>query len=303
MIYELPYGLFHRAAPLFAATPIERSLIDAAFEGRQPARLFVDDARHPTAALLSRTYEYYVAGDPDGTPGAAALRRFIHAAPAEAGVFADLYGYVPLTDAWTRALLDDGQGGLVAIERRGFALDAGTETATPKIGGPDGATARPGRVVVKRIDRPLAERIDTEMRQYIKASWGSYDAFIDGGFGFCALVDDELAGVAFAIAVSARHANIDVETVAPFRRQGLALLVCRAFIDHSREQGLIPLWEADDANAASRALAHTLGFRQIAAYSQLSPPHGTKLPLSRGQWIAEGGTGAPEGATIFRPTT
>jgi len=104
-------------------------------------------------------------------------------------------------------------------------------------------------------------------------------------------------------AVSARHANIDVETVAPFRRGGLASLVCRAFIDHCRERGLTPLWEADDANAASRTLAHTLGFRQIAAYSQLIPPHGSSIPLSRGHWVAEGGTGAHEGATVFRPTT
>ncbi len=241
MIYELPYGLFQRAAPLLAATSIERSVIDAALEGRQPARLFVDDARRPTAALLSRTYEYYVAGDPDGMPGAAALRRFIREAPAEAGVFADLYGYVPLTDAWARALLDDHQGGLVEIKRRGFALDTHAETAAPGAGRPDGVTARPGGLVVKRIDRPLAERIDTEMRQYVKASWGSYNAFIDGGFGFCALVGDRLASIAFAIAVSARHANIDVETVAPFRRGGLASLVCRAFIDHCRERGLTPL--------------------------------------------------------------
>lgn len=305
MIYELPYRLFHLAAPLFAKTSIERSVIDATFEGRQPARLFVDDARHPTAALLCRTYEYYVAGDPVAAPGAPGVRRFIRDAPAEAGVFADLYGYAPLNDAWTRALLDDHRGGLVAIERRGFALDAHADTvASPNAGRPDGTAGGTGGPAPRRIDRPLAERIDREMQQYIKASWGSYEAFIDGGFGFCILVDDQLASVAFAIAASARHANVDVETAAPFRRRGLALLCYRAFIDHCREHGLTPLWEADDTNRASRTLAHRLGFRQIAAYSQLTPPHGTKIPLSHGLWAAEATlTGMTPGVTMWRRLT
>jgi len=302
MIYELPYGLFHRAAPLFVEASIERSVIDAAFEGRQAARLFVDAVDHPTAALLCRTYEYYLAGDPMGDPGAAELRRFIAAAPVEAGVFADLYGYVPLTAAWMRALLDDYQGGLVSIERRGYAWSTSTDTtATPHAGELHGDVARPGELVIRRIDGPLAERIDEEMRQFIKVSWGSYGAFIDGGFGFCALIDDHLASIAFAIAVSARHANVDVETAAPFRRQGLASLVCRAFIDHCRTQSLTPLWEADDANTASRALAHRLGFQQIAAYSQLSPPRGQKIALSHGLWAVQDPVGDKPGAITRTP--
>ena len=62
MIYELPPMHFNRAAPLFAETWMDAAFIDSAFAGRVPARVFVDDATRPMAALLCRTFGYYVAG-------------------------------------------------------------------------------------------------------------------------------------------------------------------------------------------------------------------------------------------------
>src|SRR3712207_4148218 len=76
-IYELPPPLFPRAAPLFAEAWMDGAFIGAVFEGKTPGRVFVDDAERPTAALMCRTYEYFVAGN----PGATALRAFIRYAP------------------------------------------------------------------------------------------------------------------------------------------------------------------------------------------------------------------------------
>lgn len=104
-IYEAPAQAYGRAEPLFESAWYDRAYIDAVFEGRQRARLFVDDPLAPRAELLCRTYEYFVAGD---------------AAPAEAGVFAELYGYVPVGEAWERALLADYGSRLERIGRHAF---------------------------------------------------------------------------------------------------------------------------------------------------------------------------------------
>ena len=61
-VYELPRSLFARAASMFDEAWADGAFIRSAFEGTVAARIFVDDAARPTAALLCRTFEYYVAG-------------------------------------------------------------------------------------------------------------------------------------------------------------------------------------------------------------------------------------------------
>ncbi len=107
-IYELPTALSRRAAPLFAAASFDQPCYNSVFEGKQPARLLVDDPAAPQAALLCRSYEYFAAGVVDP-----ALRQFIREAPAEAEVFASLYGLVPLTDGWKQAIIADWQAEIV----------------------------------------------------------------------------------------------------------------------------------------------------------------------------------------------
>jgi hypothetical protein len=115
-IYELPNTWFQRCKPLYAQAPFDQPAYDAVFEGVQPGRIFVDDADAPTAALMCRTYEYYVAGTP-----VPAMRPFIKDAPEEVGVFQHLYGYTPIGEAWVSALLDDAP--LKVIGRHNFQWD------------------------------------------------------------------------------------------------------------------------------------------------------------------------------------
>jgi len=280
IVCELPPALFGVAAPLFAPAWFDRAYIDAVLEGRDAGRVFVDDPDAPTAALLCRTFEYYVAGSVQSDESHA-LRRFIAEAPAEAEVFAALYGYCPLGDPWREVLLADHHGRLAAIGRHGFTFDAAAVDTAP-----GWRRTFPDNVVVARIDRPLARRIDQELGENLGLFWGGYDRFLANAFGFCALVDGAVASVAYAGAVSAREANIVVDTGKGFRRRGLAALACTTFIRHCLERDLLPTWDTDDDNEPSLLLARTLGFRETAPFVQLSPPRGTALPLSTGLWTA-----------------
>ncbi len=272
VIYELPQAQAGVAAPLFKTAWFDEAFIDAFFEGRDRGRLFVDDPHRPAAALLCRTFEYYVAGD----PGSLALRQFIKDAPAEVGVFQQLYGYCPVDNAWVDALLTDQEGRLETIGRIGFKY--------PHNAIYDWRRSLPRNAIIQPIDRGLAERIDAEMHQLIGLFWNGYDRYAAGGFGFCTLIDGAIASIAYAITVSAKYANIGVETAAPFRRQGLSTLTSAAFIEHCLQHGLIATWDADTNNAASLATARKLGFQEYPPFSQLSPLQGTKPFTSQGRW-------------------
>jgi RimJ/RimL family protein N-acetyltransferase len=283
IVYELDTSRMHVARSLFDTAWFDEAYIDSVFESRQPGRLFVDNPEQPTAAILFRTFGFYVAGN----AGSTALRRFIRDAPPEPGVFQSLYGYVPIGTAWTQALLDDHGNALEVIPRHGLKWHP-TDDALAVVEGwqsrlPDGAT-------MVEIDLALARRIDREMNQFIESFWLSHEAYAEGGFGYCLMFGDTIASIAYTVSVSSREANIDVETVERFRRQGLSTLTSCAYIDYCRSLGLIATWDSDGNNPNSLATARKLGFQEYPPFAQLSSPRGTSLLGAEGLWEWDGGT-------------
>ena len=287
-VYELPAERFTLAAPVFAGATFDAPYLDAVFEGRSGGRIFIDDPVRPGAALLCRTYEYFVGGDDDSR----ALTRFIHEAPAEVGVFQDFYGYVPMTPDWQATLLADHGDRLLVIPRRSFHFDLANRWRAADL-----ATSAPDDVEVIPIDGALAKRIDDEMDWGIGRFWGDYDRFDAHGFGFCAMMGETIASIAFSVVVSSRQTNIGVGTAPSHRRRGLAALTCAAFITESLRRGLLPTWDSDAANLASAALAKRLGFKEDTPFSELAPPGRAKLKLSEGLWRPED---QPDGITAWR---
>jgi GNAT superfamily N-acetyltransferase len=251
---ELEWPWPEAATRLFADPPFDPSVVEAAIEGVQPARLFVDDREHPRGALLCRTYEYYLAGEP-----VAGLRRFVSHLPRD--LFARLYGYVGLNEAWQKALREDLGGAMREVPRLGYRLP---ERAHPSAEAPAG-------IRIRSLDAASARRVDRELHQNIGLLWGGYEAFAGGGFGFWAEPDGAVAGFICAVSVSRRFANPDVETAPPYRRRGIARALCAVFIDECRRRGLTPCWECDEENAASRALARALGFSDERRYFEIGP--------------------------------
>jgi hypothetical protein len=89
-------------------------------------------------------------------------------APAEAGVFAQLYGYCPIGADWERALLTDSGEQLVVIPRRNFKYRHEVAPAP-------GQSARQTEVrqaEVRPIDAELALQIDRRFRRAISRNSG-----------------------------------------------------------------------------------------------------------------------------------
>lgn len=276
VVFEVDPIRFQQGRDLFRDIWFDAAQIGSAFDGMQAGRLFVDDLERPIAAMLARTFEYYVGGSADSK----AMRAFIRDAPAEAGVFADLYGYAPTTVAWSLAILADYQSRLVVVPRRGFHwidTEANRAALEPMRETPPGVEVRP-------INGELARRIERDLHEDVAHFWNSLDDFLSSSFGYCTLVDDNPASIAYAIAAGIGEANIGVFTASAYRRQGHALRACAAYIDHCLRLGLIPTWDADSDNPRSVSLARKLGFVEGPPFSELSPPQRTKLRLSEGLW-------------------
>jgi RimJ/RimL family protein N-acetyltransferase len=267
-VYELPSSLFDRCKPLYAQAWFDAPVYDAVFEGRQPGRIFVDDAEKPSAAILFHSYDYHIGGTPDSP-----LRKFIKDAPEEANIFQKLYGYVPIGEAWTAALLEDIS--LMVIPRQNFQWQAGVPA--PNFAVPDG-----GRI--ERVDLTLAQQIDRELfLPFLQMFWGSHEALIENGFAYCALYGDSVASVIYAVAMSSTGVVVGIDTVERFQRQGYGAAVSAAFIREALTRGLQIFWDTDLENTRSSALARKLGFVEHEPFKQLRPPDG-KPNLSRSLW-------------------
>jgi RimJ/RimL family protein N-acetyltransferase len=276
-IFELSRDAYATARALFTGIPYDTPFMDAVFEGRQSGRLFVDDPVAPTGAMLCRTYDYFLVGE--ATDG---LVQFLIDAPEEAKVFAELYGYVPTNEPWLAALRTAERLKLEEIPRRSFRLrPSAAEQHT------SWRHDIPARVTVAHIDRYLAEEVDRELDEMIELFWGSYDAFVDGGFGRVALIDNKPVSVVFTNVVSKREYNVSVATAKQFRREGLAKLVCRAIAADGAERDLDLMWDCDDANKASAALALSIGCIEEAPFTELGYLERRTPDLSRGLWRFE----------------
>jgi len=269
-VYELPPCMLDRARSLFAGTWFDEAQIHSVFEGKQAGRAFVDHPDTPTAALLCRTYGYYLAG----STTTATLRAFVSDAPAEVGVFHALYGYM-VDDAWREALLTEQPDRWRIIDRKAFILPP--DTRPPPVAPATGAE-------IGRLDRVLAERADGELHAGIGMFWGSYQRFIAGGFGFCSIVHGAMASVAYAISVSSYSANIAVTTSPSHRRRGFSTVTSSAYIHHCLAQGIRPTWDTDRENEPSIRTALKLGLAEDRPFYQLSPNEGPKSTLSHGRW-------------------
>lgn len=267
-IYELPTSLFDRCQPLYAETWFDLPAYDSVREGRQPGRIFVDKTESPTAALLCRTYDDFIAGTPN-----AALRTFIKDAPEEPDVFQHVYCYAPIGEAWAQALREDAP--MAVIPRRNYQWQPGT--AAPEIAPPAGSR-------VERIDLALAEQADRALPlPFLRMFWGSHQALIENGFAYCALQGDAITSVVYAIAQSSTGVIAGIDTIEKFQRQGYGAAASAAFIREALERGLQILWDTDDENARSWKLAEKLGFVQHAPFQELRPPE-WKLNMTRGVW-------------------
>lgn len=90
--------------------------------------------------------------------------------------------------------------------------------------------------------------------------WRNAEQFLAAGGGWCAEQAEEVGAIAFVSYRWNDEFEIGIETMPHARRRGLGLAVAWRLISDVLEAGLRPVWSCRMDNAASYALAQTLGF-------------------------------------------
>ncbi len=112
-----------------------------------------------------------------------------------------------------------------------------------------------------RLGSGDASAFEAAVPAWALRSWGDYAGLIAGGAAFGFELDGEFASVAWIYESDDTRDKIGVATRPRFRRLGLGRSVASFLIEHIEvERETMPVWVTTPENAASRALAGSLGF-------------------------------------------
>ena len=262
---------------MLGSPPADFAYVDAGLTGMSPARVFVDDPELPTAALMTRSYEYFVGGELT-TPLAdsSGMRR------PTSGVWADFYGFVAVDPDWNDRLRELHPD-LETIGRRSFRFDPAN---LDRVRGWRDRVPLGLRVVPLTVE--LAEMADREMPEVIGKIWAGYDLYAKYGFGALMLDGDAPVSVCCAFGVGGGEANLGVTTISRLRAGGDSALICsHACVEMTFDRGLIPTWDCDAPNIASGELARAIGFTEHDPFTELAFPNRAKPKQSTGKWSAK----------------
>ncbi|MBE5104577.1 GNAT family N-acetyltransferase [Bacillus thuringiensis] len=120
---------------------------------------------------------------------------------------------------------------------------------------------------VKRIDRRGIERSNEFTEEYYKEYWGSNEAFLKDGFGFCIEQNGIIVAECVSIFSGNGFAEIDIVTHEAYQGKGLAQAVATCFIEHCIQNDITPCWDCNVDNISSQKLASKLSFHNPVEYS------------------------------------
>lgn len=96
------------------------------------------------------------------------------------------------------------------------------------------------------------------------SGFGSIENSLRDGIVAGAVIDGQIAAIAFSSAHSAQHADIAVNTNEAWRNQGLASAAASLVAQTIQAKGQTPVWSAGAHNIASLRIAEKLGFTQVS---------------------------------------
>jgi GNAT superfamily N-acetyltransferase len=250
MPVEIPTADRCYLIPLFQNCPYDRVLIDSVLEGRF-GRAYADSASNPSVVRLD-SGAFTMLG---GKSTAMGVKDLLRLAPIR---------YVtPQTAEWRRILQDEFGSRLTVLPFTDFStVDLDPARLMGLI------WSLPPGFELKRLDQSLAEQLPADIgNKYFFENFHSIHDFLERGIGYCIVHQNKIVCAATSMAASQGAIDIEIETVADYRKQGLATVVGAQLVAHCLKQGIEPRWLA--ANEASERLAFKLGFARGDSYETL----------------------------------
>ena len=260
-LFEYPVEQSSNLIPMFSNHKYLTAIINSSLK-EQLAKVIVDDLENPTICLM--TYFAFTAISGDIT--SQYIEQLLDAIPFHKIIL------IPPEESWHQLLKTKFGMRLVTpkSKRTKFSsrsLDIGHIRSLKK--------PLPEHLKLEMIDEKSADLFDSDFQKHFFDMFGSKEVFLEKGFGFVILNDDEVVG-ATATGNIPYNKSFEIQIVVnkEYRRQGFATLLAMNLIEYSLENGFDPRWDAD--NDKSAALAQKLGYTNPEPWAM---SFRAKLPL------------------------
>ena len=236
MIYEL--NDTSKVEKLFEG-PVD-SLVTSCLQGMMGGKIYVTNLEHPRSAMAFLAEFAFFGGEPD--------RELASFKPK------GVVGMVPGSEGWAK-LIEECQPDADKVTRYAIKKDTAFDRANlQKL-----AAALPEGYEIKRIDGELYDKcLESDDFEDGVCHFASKEQYLEMGRGFAALKNGAPVSVASSYTVFREGIEIEIDTLEPERRKGLAAAVCATLILSCLDDGLYPSWDA--ANMNSVHLAEKLGY-------------------------------------------
>jgi len=272
-------------------------VVDAILEGRTEGQVYVDDLERPRAAMARRRHRYYLAVE-EVEAGAALLSYWDQVLyPQAQSAGHEMYVLYAAAEAWA-PLIEETLAARTPVPapRQYWAVSTGIQVKAPSL---------PAGYQVVPVDRGLLHetqllRLDG-LREEIDSEHGSVGAFLERGFGACALYAGcEIAGWCLAEYTSTERCEVGIETLHPHRRRGLGTAMAVALVEQARARGLSQVgWHSYTRNVPSIATARKASLNKVCDYPAYIGHYDPVTHLSEQGYTAVGQGRTAEGLVWF----
>jgi RimJ/RimL family protein N-acetyltransferase len=258
LMIELKSSEFNNVVQVLDNERMHYTFAYAVVEGKQPGRIYADNNIEPTCCLIvCKSGKYLVAGDTNNTGFNEFLSDYLYDRENHSNYF-DLYSS---SQKWIFKLDELLADNVAKLSRQLFRWNYLRLSSIPNF-----SEMLPEGFELKRMDADLFVKYSKEIDSSYINLWGSPNNFVSNGFGFCIMKDNEFVSICNTYYVRQGFAEIDIITKEQFRKQGFALITCSEFIKHCVNNNIKPIWDCDDGNERSKALAEKLGFQSVETY-------------------------------------
>ncbi|MDZ4992083.1 GNAT family N-acetyltransferase [Clostridium perfringens] len=249
MIYELSINERHKISKMF--DKIEYTMIQSYIEGYM-GRAWVDNVENPTVAQILVGVFIFFAGDYNKTEAYELIKNI----PDEALIIVEDKG-------WEKLIEKIHKGYVNKVKRYSFEREL-KNLNTDKLR--KNIELVPEGYELRKIDEEIAYSQSLQaLTVDFTSQFDSIKDYLQNGIGYCIIHNGKVVSGASSYNVYHNGIEIEIDTLAGYRRRGLAKSVASALILYCIENNIYPNWDA--ANLESVALAEKLGYVMKKGYN------------------------------------